>query len=417
MNLIFLSEMKKVKLHLTLLVLIISSQVQSQHTWVNLDSPTQKNLNSVDFISDNIGIVVGDNGTILRTTDGGLNWDQIVNSTSNDLRGVSFTGSNTVFAVGTGSTVIKSNDQGLSWTPVTIPGIYYDLNDIAIGHVFGNGIITGQTNAIIATDDFGETWSIVQDGYMSDFFETELFPEAGGVVIGWNSIFQPLLGYSVNGQDWDYCNFYPTWGGVMYEGVAKGGRFSDSNSGFIVGTYFVPGGGFLAAFGGWSNNSWNAQSFPEPLNDIDFLDLFAVTIGNNGYIAESEDGGINWNSLNLNLSPSDLNAVYLTGNSGYIVGNDGVILKKVSSISIHGYDNKIKCFPNPCKNALSIKWPENNAIMHLEILNLSGVKVFEKEIQSIEEQISLNVENLEPGFYILRLITEDQFFTHHFVKY
>lgn len=414
---IFPEKVSKLSLLLVIVLTASISSVFAQHTWLLQDTPTQENLNGVDFITDNTGIAVGDNGTILRTTDGGLNWEQIAISYTNNLNGLAFSDLNIIFVVGSGGLVLKSVDQGLTWNPLNIPGVTYNLNDISMNPVFSFGLITGQTNAIIQTNDRGETWTIIQDGYMSDFFAADVFMEAGGLVIGWNSIFQPLLAYSADGQSWDFCNFYPTWGGVMYEGVARGGKFMTSEFGFIVGTYFVPGGGFLAPFGGWSNNSWEAQSFPEPLRDIDYMDLYAITVGNNGYIAESFDGGATWSYLNLNLTLSDLNDVKLTGSSGYIVGNNGVILKKSPTISIEepGKD-EIRCFPNPCKDNLSIELPGKPDVFKAEIYNSSGKLVLEKTYLSSEGEISFDVENFESGFYIVRIATPNDLFTAHFVK-
>jgi len=53
------------------------------------------NLKSTSFISPMEGWVVGENGTILRTTDGGNTWAKQESGTNVDLFDVSFTDPNT----------------------------------------------------------------------------------------------------------------------------------------------------------------------------------------------------------------------------------------------------------------------------------------------------------------------------------
>jgi len=397
-------------------LLLMPANGFSQHTWILQEIPTAYLIYSADFITEQTGIAVGENGTILRTTDGGNTWNQIWGSYWNWFNGVAFADSNKVIIVGSGGMVLKSSDQGVTWTTVTIPGVTYDLNAIAINKVSGFGVITGQTNAVITTSDFGETWTIIQDGYMSDFFAADVFPGSGGVVIGWNSIFQPLLGYSFNGLNWDYQNFYPTWGGVMYEGVARGGKFSSIDKGFVVGNYFIPGGGFIAPFGGWTNNSWTAQSFPVTLKDIDYQDNYAVTVGNNGYIAESTDGGLTWTMVNLNFNPPHLNSVILTGNTGYITG-EGVILKRNSTVSITGPEKIVlNLYPNPCTDMITIDLAEADPVQKIECLDLNGKALITCNGDGKTGKLRLDVKLLPKGMYLIRLQQTQSIITGHFIK-
>ena len=399
-----------------LFIFLIPANTFSQHTWILQEIPTAYEIFAVDFITEQTGIAVGENGTILRTTNGGDTWNQIWGSYWNWFNGVAFADSNKVIIVGSGGMVLKSSDQGLTWTTLTIPGVTYDLNAIAMNRVSGFGVITGQTNAVITTSDFGETWTIIQDGYMSDFFAADVFPGTGGVVIGWNSIFQPLLGYSFNGLHWEYQNFYPTWGGVMYEGVARGGKFSSLDHGFVVGTYFIPGGGFVAPFGGWTNNSWPSQSFPVPLKDIDYQDNYAVTVGNNGYIAESTDGGSIWSLVNLNFNPPHLNSVILIGNTGYITG-EGVILKKNSTVSITGpIKQALNIYPNPCTDAITIDVAEEEPVQRIECLDLNGKALITNNVTTKTNQLRIDVKNLPQGVYFIRIHNKQTITTGHFFK-
>ena len=53
-------------------VLILNVSLSAQ--WLNQTSGTDEDLKSVYFVDDANGWVVGNMGTILKTTDGGINW-------------------------------------------------------------------------------------------------------------------------------------------------------------------------------------------------------------------------------------------------------------------------------------------------------------------------------------------------------
>jgi len=63
---------------------------------------------------------VGDNRTIIRSTDNGSTWDNVTSPTSNFLIGVGF-GNNTFVAAGTNGNILISTDNGSSWDNATSP--------------------------------------------------------------------------------------------------------------------------------------------------------------------------------------------------------------------------------------------------------------------------------------------------------
>jgi len=388
------------------LMFSVGSPLFSQHYWQLVESSTIKNLNSVGFISTEIGLAVGDAGTIIITGNGGIDWLPVALGVSTDLRGVAFASNERVFAVGEMGTILISVNQGQSWQQISIPNVEYDLLDISFDVASGRGVITGQTNAIIVTSDFGETWTVVNDGYMSTFFGASMVNENMGMVVGWNSVFQPLIGYTLDWQSWDYQNFYPTWGGVFYEGVARAAKFTDENHGFIVGDYFVPGGGFLAPFGGWGSNAWEALSFAQPLTCIDIKASFMAIAGDNTFLAESQDGGETWETINLNIGNTRLEDLKLIGNTGFIVGDGGTVLKMISTVSVEKiYDKgyRINCFPNPATNQIHVGVPFTDQDFTISLFDISGLPQFSKTMPAGDVQATIWVAHLPRGIYTVMI--------------
>jgi photosystem II stability/assembly factor-like uncharacterized protein len=70
-------------------------------------------------VDANTGTAVGDNGTILRTTDGGATWTRQTSGTTGILFGVSCVDANTCTVVGgmpLGAIILRTTDGGCTWT-------------------------------------------------------------------------------------------------------------------------------------------------------------------------------------------------------------------------------------------------------------------------------------------------------------
>lgn len=77
-------------------------------------------LFSIDFVNATTGWTVGglsqsNPPTIIKTTDGGINWTQQVSGTNSILYSVDFVDENIGFAVGTSYNVTKTTDGGITW--------------------------------------------------------------------------------------------------------------------------------------------------------------------------------------------------------------------------------------------------------------------------------------------------------------
>ena len=98
--------------------------------WLSQNSGTSQNLYSYSKIvkfSNPVGlknIVVGAGGTILLSSNNGTNWSTISSPSSNDLRSISYcskniTGFQSAVAVGNNGVIIRTSDAGYNWYSVT----------------------------------------------------------------------------------------------------------------------------------------------------------------------------------------------------------------------------------------------------------------------------------------------------------
>ena len=115
------------KLLLFSCVFILSSfSIYPQWFWQN-PLPQGNTLLSVKFISSTAGWAVGQDGTILRTTNGGTTWIPQTSGTTEWLNSVHFTDNNTGWTVGDGGTILKTTNGGVKVinTSTEVPSKYF----------------------------------------------------------------------------------------------------------------------------------------------------------------------------------------------------------------------------------------------------------------------------------------------------
>src|SRR5438552_6393544 len=101
------------KLILFFLLVIVTQIVKAD--WFSQSSGTANTLNSVYFPVLNTGYIAGNNGTLLKTIDGGALWIPKISGTNNNLCSVFFINANTGYAVGD-YIILKTVNGGNSWT-------------------------------------------------------------------------------------------------------------------------------------------------------------------------------------------------------------------------------------------------------------------------------------------------------------
>jgi len=117
-------------------------------------------LYGVFFKDRNAGWIVGMDGVIIKTTDGGTNWNQLPSGTDKPIYTILLSGSKG-WAVGNKGTYLMSDDGGNTWQskPVAIKTKYW-LRNIAFCDQ-DNGFVVGASGTVVITSDGGNTWKII----------------------------------------------------------------------------------------------------------------------------------------------------------------------------------------------------------------------------------------------------------------
>lgn len=149
---------------------------------LNLPQNKTLDLYSVEFESNDEGHIVGDEGLILYTTDGGRNWIDQASGIKSQLFHLSFL-KGEGWIVGTGGVILHTNDGGRSWYPQR-SGVDVDLNRV----FFINekiGLITGDKGTLLRTDNGGSVWQKVETNIQEPLFGISFLDKKTGWVVGY----------------------------------------------------------------------------------------------------------------------------------------------------------------------------------------------------------------------------------------
>lgn len=142
-----------------------ASNTTTPTQWEIQTSGTTANLNAISMLvfatgaGTTTGYVVGDNGTILKTTNGGTEWVAQNSGTTVKLNGISAVTATSAWAVGNNGTILRTTDGGTTWvqlnsgTTVNLNAVFF--RDTQVGWVVGDGGLT------LRTLNGGNSWTVI----------------------------------------------------------------------------------------------------------------------------------------------------------------------------------------------------------------------------------------------------------------
>lgn len=276
--------------------------------WQEANSHTVKTLASIFFIDSTTGFACGDNGTFVKTTDGGINWDSIPTFYNRDLLDIMFINANTGYTVSERNHLLKTTDGGNSWTPNSVPSSDYAVHFInsMTGFVLGTG------GGVKRTTDGGITWTVYYSG-LGKFDEVHFLNSSTGY-------FTRETGNFI---------LKTTDGGENYETITSDTKvekvdYVNDSTGFTVGL-----NGFMAkTHNGGINWDYISYGTREELFDIYFFNaLTGLSCGTGGALLRTTNGGNNWLTVNSGTTTRLAEIYFYNQNTGYISGENGLLIK------------------------------------------------------------------------------------------
>ena len=325
-------------------IFLFSANIFSQ--WVNLN-PIQpfEDLHKIDFINQNTGWIVGNQGIVLHTSDGGANWEYR-NTPSASLTNIDFVNANTGYVSSENNVMYKTTNGGSNWFQLNMNN-YSPIHSYYFADA-NNGIVCAGDN-LIKTTNGGANWNAILTGSGRYFFYTCFINSSTGYV---SSFYGELLKTTNFGNNWTansapygkifFANENTGW---LYEGnqfvntlrkTTNGGmnwfvqshpltrllsiEFVDANTGYGIGypnTMYTTNGG----------NNWSILQAGSEGADVKALNSnSAVIAGGYNFIAKTTNSGINWNNISKKIN-TDMLVKFFDQNTGYISGVRGIFAK------------------------------------------------------------------------------------------
>jgi photosystem II stability/assembly factor-like uncharacterized protein len=249
-------------------------------------------INKIAFISASVAFAACDNGILLKTADGGYNWDSVASfsATTDNLLSIQFPTTTTGFVLGGGAfngNIYKTIDGGTTWTKLsmnagTIDPSFCSFPTANIGYCLTSTYTYKTTNG-------GQSWFSITNLPSSSFdpWTITFCSKDTGFVTDFNR----YLFRTTNGGT--------TWTQI-YSGAGSAFKiyFSGTKDGLAV---VMADEIYQTTDGG--TNWYRASQTPAYSNDTDFRLLSVDLLGSNGFavgdysITVTKDGGSSWEYL------------------------------------------------------------------------------------------------------------------------
>ncbi len=259
-------------------------------TWKVVCSQTESTtaLYNIAFAGGLNGLAVGQGGKILYTKDGGMTWAPGRSGTRETLFGVALVeGKETRgWAVGGHGTILRTSDGGISWIP-SVSGVDVYLNSIFFINA-SEGWTCGISGEILHTSDGGKIWKERLPGLTTALNAIHFVtPSIGWAVGGYGSIVKTENG----GVSWIKQNIRPEFEDFKTKDMLTACSFRDALNGLVVGT----GQNLLRTVDGGSTYIEQKVATEEVLMGVSFSSRsIGWLVGYDGCLLKTTDGGATW---------------------------------------------------------------------------------------------------------------------------
>lgn len=309
------------------------------NNWTDVEPFGSWKFRGISFAADRRnGVVVGNNGLIMRTRDGGKTWigeTETVTSEPYSLNSVWCFDSLTAVACGRLGTILRTTDGGYDWTLINIPSTatFYDVH-------FQTpliGTIVGSYGTIYRTHDGGLNWEEQRSLLIDEDLRHVSFSDtANGVACGLHGTFRMT---SNGGKSW--VKITSSSDSVDFLGI----EYISSSTIIATATTLIyqgPGSLYKDTYILRSTNQgvfWDTVMYyrgvgPE-YSSLDFIsEKVGYCVQNTGNIGSASlygsllykttDGGLTWDTTRARPQILSQSMSFINEHSGTIVGADGV---------------------------------------------------------------------------------------------
>ena len=329
--------MKKFYRKSTLLILLFCFQTANAE-WVKQNTNSFAWFRDVFFVNQNKGWIVGGDGVMLSTGDGGQTWVQSPKFTTDTFIQIYFTSETTgwllcernIYArgVNASSYLRKTTDGGRTWERVEFQDGGRERVTKLLFNKNGGGTAFGEGGIFYKLQEDGLSWKKSQTAIHFLLLDGAFSEGPIGAIVGTGGT---ILFTEDSGLTWEKASLLGD-ADTRFNAV----YFTGEKGAVAVGTR----GRIFRSNGGC--RLWRQVYSPKTanLNDVYFTDAAnGWAVGDNGIIIRTRDGGKTWADGNSRVT-HNLEKVVFAGDRGWAVGFGGTVLTYDASVTGSDPGNK-----------------------------------------------------------------------------
>ena len=260
---------------------------------------------------DGVLWAAGNHGKIIRSEDWGVSWKAQSSNVNVHLQGIAGWDGSESIAVGNNATIIRTSNEGQTWEHVAIPDGTGDVKllKVRIGSAPGDAIVAAEFGTVLVTRDYGRTWSLASTGADVSWNDAAMLSEDEWLLVG---EFGQILRTEDAGQNWEKLE-------SPVESSLNAVWFRDKENGVAVGT---EGAILVTADGG---RTWQAT---DRINHTHIYDVTWdgrqwIAAGDKGLLLTAKESGLRWSNVSMATSAGWRSHVAFDGRR-YILAGRGI---------------------------------------------------------------------------------------------
>lgn len=422
-----INSMKKAIALLLIMCLTYISNAQNEGWHLLPFAPTYQ-LWDIHCVNEDMAVAVGDNGYIVRTTNGGSHWDSIYSTTTNTLYKITFVNDSIGYICGKNGTVLKTENSGLTWANISI-STSLDFSSMSfinqdtgwvVGGMMDSYFFIGDQGILMKTLNGGKNWHVDTD-YTSTVSSVWFLDNDTGYI-------------ALNNQDSNVlCK--TTDGGLTYDTIQRDEHiysykdivFLNSRTGYFL-LSSTGGGVYKTDDYGVTWSKIVELYFPiYNIFSMDSCNLYYNCWDNTAgcSLLENPLVGINhctnteFDGLSLKTYGFIHSYLQIFGfdfinmDYGFCVGGDGMYEDVKNFIFKKGaYDaikeivktESVEIIPNPCNDKIAIIFNSSFDVttLHVAIYNTLGQRI-NSQIQINDNEVLIDLSKEKSGGYIVSI--------------
>lgn len=377
--------------------------------WTSINSGTTENLVYITFPDSLNGYIIGGDWLgggkiLLKTSDGGYTWNQILNNY--EVLTINFLNQDTgiIFyadSIPNQNTYLMTIDGGINWTSIGITSLFTggwtDPWCPTLFHMFTADewmLIYGWYR--YTTNDGGNTWQTTGTSNCLKPRDMQIINDS--TIIACGSYGDEVFKSMDRGYNWITIAFqmqFPPNASIAFTSETVGFGTSEFVSG--------EGRGILKSIDGgvsWNHGFSDTTVAFRCIRHIDENTLYAV--GDTGTIVKTNDAGGSW-SNDTSGSTMQLNEIIFLNNKTIVVGDSGTILMNTNISANTGLKGNVRSvqyvnlFPNPTNDLITLDINGYNGSVQTQVYDLSG-----RLLQSTNNT-SISLKDYDKGIYLFRV--------------